>query len=332
MVFTIEPWYYDYGNNFRIAAERIEQLPRSRFHVVEWNASGQFLIARNDDANPGDAGRWTRIDWMPLDGLAPYVWGFCMTAYRAAGGLQRIPVLASEACALTIECVRWPTDSVRDTLCHMQQNSGLTAIERGIPQGIFGGIIGLFFTGLLQGTGQLPQGALVLILGGVFLGGIAWGINYAVISGSARIATGVHMPSGDTTAYVPTFSHIEAIEIRGDLDGAAQAWADACVEHATNALVWVKAGEFHLRRRNDPATALVHYLKVRDLPGASSELVRYAHAKVIDLHLGPLADEGRALVELRRLIECFPGTREAEQARTTLARLKAERSGGADPA
>ncbi len=212
----------------------------------------------------------------------------------------------------------------------MQQNSGLSLIERGIPQGILGGVIGLLFTGLLQGTGQLPGGALVLLLGGLILGGIAWGINYALISGSARIATGVHMPSGDTTAYVPTFSHIEAIEIRGDLDGAAQAWADACAEHATNALVWVKAGEFHLRRRNDPATALVHYRTVRDLPGASSELVRYALAKIVDLHLGPLADEGRALVELRRLIERYPDSREAEQARSTLARLKAERSGRDD--
>jgi len=212
----------------------------------------------------------------------------------------------------------------------MQQNSGLTAIERGIPQGILGGLIGLLFTGLLQARDRLPGGIVVLLLGGLVLGTIAWAINYALISGSARIATGVHMPTGDTTAYQPTFSHIEAIEIRGDLDGAAQAWADACAEHPTNALVWVKAGDFHLRLRKDPASALTHFRVVRDLPGAGPELVRYAQAKIVDLHLGPLADEGRALVELRRLIERFPGTREAEQARAALARLKAERSRGAD--
>ena len=210
----------------------------------------------------------------------------------------------------------------------MQQNSGLSAIERGIPQGILGGVIGLFFTGLLQARGLLPGGPFVLLLGGLVLGGIAWGLNYALLTGGERIATGVHMPSGNSTAYVPTFSHIEAIEIRGDLDGAAQAWADACVEHPTNALVWVKAGDFHLRLRKDPTAALAHFRVVRDLPGASEELVRYAHAKLVDLHLGPLADEGRALVELRRLIDRFPGTREAEQARATLARLKAERAGG----
>lgn len=212
----------------------------------------------------------------------------------------------------------------------MQQNSGLSLIERGIPQGILIGFIGMLFTTALQARGHVPQGSFVILLGGILLGGLGWAINYALISGSARVATGVHMPSGDTTAYVPTFSHIEAIEIRGDLEAAAQAWAAACAEHPANALVFVKAGDFHLRLRKDPAAALAHFRAARDIPGASSELIRYAQAKIIDLHLGPLADEGRALVEMRRLIERFPGTREADEARAAIVRLKAERSGGAE--
>jgi hypothetical protein len=49
---------------------------------------------------------------------------------------------------------------------------------------------------------------------------------------------------------------------------------------------------------------------------------RYVSQKLIDLYLGPLAGEGRALVELRRLIERHPGTREAEGARSAIAGLK----------
>lgn len=98
----------DYGNNFRIAAERFEQLPRSRFHVVEWNARGQFLIARNDDANPGDAGLWTRIDWMRLDGMAPYVWGFCMTAYRAASEAAARATAPPDRSAPRVGCSGYP--------------------------------------------------------------------------------------------------------------------------------------------------------------------------------------------------------------------------------
>jgi hypothetical protein len=207
----------------------------------------------------------------------------------------------------------------------MALNRGLSAIERGIPQGILGGVIGGFFVGLLQAKDYLPDGTLVWLLGTALMGLAAWGINYALLSGSGRAATAVYVPSGDTTAYVPTFSHIEALEIRGDLDGAAAAWASARAEHATNALVVVKSADFELRLRKDPAAALALYRAARDVPGASRELLRYAQAKIVDLHLGPLADEGRAMVELRRLIERFPGTIEAEEARAALARIKAAR-------
>lgn len=98
----------DYGNTFRIAAERFEQLPRGRFHVIEWNANGQFLIARNDEANPGDAGLWTRIDWMPLDGMAPYVWGFCITAYRAASEAAARATAAADRSAPRVGCSGYP--------------------------------------------------------------------------------------------------------------------------------------------------------------------------------------------------------------------------------
>ncbi len=74
----------DYDNEFRVSAVLFEQLPQSRFHIVEWNEAERYFVARNDPKNPSDPGRWTRIDWMLLEGVSPYTWGFCMTAYRAA--------------------------------------------------------------------------------------------------------------------------------------------------------------------------------------------------------------------------------------------------------
>ena len=44
---------------------------------------GQTLIAQNDSANAYAPGLWTRIDWVRLDGMAPYTWAFCLTAYDA---------------------------------------------------------------------------------------------------------------------------------------------------------------------------------------------------------------------------------------------------------
>jgi hypothetical protein len=42
----------------------------------------------------------------------------------------------------------------------------------------------------------------------------------------------------------------------------------------------------------------------------------------VDLYLGPLNDRGRALVELRRLVETYPDRREAQFARDAISRLK----------
>jgi hypothetical protein len=198
-------------------------------------------------------------------------------------------------------------------------------LERGIPQAVLGGCVGALFVGLLQARGHLPGGVIVFVLGTVAMGFIAWLPNHLMLKGGEAAVTSVYSPSGDTTKYVPTFSHIEALEIRGDLDGAAKAWRETCAEQPGNALVHVKAADFHLRLRKDPEAALALYRVARDLPGAGGELVRYAQAKIVDLFLGPLGDEGRALVELRRMIDAFPGTREADEARAALARIKATR-------
>lgn len=197
--------------------------------------------------------------------------------------------------------------------------------ERGIPQAAFAGALGFVFTALMQARGLVPGGALVTLMGagvGAFMG---WGVNRLLLSGSARVATTIYAPSGKSTAYTPTFSHIETLEVRGDLDGAARAWEETIAEHPDNALVRVRAADFHLRRRSDAVRAVELYRAARDLGTANEDLRRYIGQKITDLYLGPLKDEGRAMGELRRLIDSFPGTREAEAARDALAAIKTDR-------
>jgi hypothetical protein len=73
----------DYGESHSISdADWIQQI-HSRFHIVRWSASQRFLIARNDAANKNAPNKWTRIDWIRLDGMPPYTWAFCFSAYQA---------------------------------------------------------------------------------------------------------------------------------------------------------------------------------------------------------------------------------------------------------
>ena len=51
--------------------------------IVEWHVAEQYLIAQNAPDDPTAPGRWTRIDWVELDGMPPFRWGFCLTEYQA---------------------------------------------------------------------------------------------------------------------------------------------------------------------------------------------------------------------------------------------------------
>jgi hypothetical protein len=103
----------DYGNAFRISDSLFVQLPRMRFRVVEWNVAERFLIAQNAADNPSDAGLWTRIDWMPFAGMAPYTWGFCLTAYKAATAAAARATPAADRSTPRTGCGGFPFSRMR---------------------------------------------------------------------------------------------------------------------------------------------------------------------------------------------------------------------------
>ena len=73
----------DYGSRYTITAKEWFHQPAIRYRVVKWNLDQQYLIAQNAPTNTRSANEWTRIDWMPLQDMAPYEWGFCLSSYDA---------------------------------------------------------------------------------------------------------------------------------------------------------------------------------------------------------------------------------------------------------
>lgn len=74
----------DYQSRHTITADSWAQDRYATYHVVLWNAEGQYLVARNDAGNREDGGKWTRIDWMRLEGMPPYEWAYCISTWNAA--------------------------------------------------------------------------------------------------------------------------------------------------------------------------------------------------------------------------------------------------------
>ena len=73
----------DYGSSFTINDTLWIQHPKSKYHIIKCNTEQQYLIAKNDEKNKGEAGLYTRIDYVQFSNMAPYTWGFCLSIYDA---------------------------------------------------------------------------------------------------------------------------------------------------------------------------------------------------------------------------------------------------------
>jgi len=77
----------DYGIRYMVSEQLWGQGTTAHFEIVEWNVSDQFLLARNAEANPTEAGLWTRVDWVWLvtepEAPVEYAWAFCYAVYDA---------------------------------------------------------------------------------------------------------------------------------------------------------------------------------------------------------------------------------------------------------
>ena len=73
----------DYDIHYTISDSLWIQHPDVKYHILKWNTKEQYILARNDAANPSEAGLYTRIDYMSFTGMKPWLWGFCLAVYNA---------------------------------------------------------------------------------------------------------------------------------------------------------------------------------------------------------------------------------------------------------
>ena len=145
-----------------------------------------------------------------------------------------------------------------------------------------------------------------------------------VVDGTANAFLRLVWPSGSSTPYEKTYSLEEAMIARGDIDGAMVRYGAAMRLHPTDVELRFRVAEVLFRSEN-PARAVPYFTEGRQLAGDNRSRELYATQRLIDLYLGPLGNPVGALVELTRLVDRFPGTREAEAASDLLARLKPEK-------
>ena len=130
------------------------------------------------------------------------------------------------------------------------------------------------------------------------------------------------MVDGSTTPYEEQYSHQQSLVMRGQIDDALASF-ESIVQGNPDAIVpRVRAAELYAREKGNHVRAAQLLAEVQRIQTVRVGDFVYATHRLVDLYTGPLNEPGRAMVELRRLIERLPGTPAAEQARDALATLK----------
>ena len=164
-----------------------------------------------------------------------------------------------------------------------------------------------------------------LSLGGVVVAAIAGVIPYGTSMMLAEGAGGAWhrlMASGASTPYEEQFSYQDSLVIRGQVDDALASYEAIIAERPNMIPARLRAAALYASRGGNPQRAAELLREARLVPGISARDDIAAANRLIELLMGPLGEPGRAMVELRRLMDRHPGTDAAVRAKRTLAELK----------
>lgn len=217
--------------------------------------------------------------------------------------------------------------AVRAALSELIDWFGFTHAEllRALPAGAAGAAAGLYASSHLRlppWTGAGLQ-LSVLIAGGAigFVGGML--TVRVVVHGTARMVAGSVLPTGARTPSQADYSREDALLMQRDVQGALKSFEAKIAADPLLASARLRAADLYAREGNDPGRAEVLFREVQRIAGVSAADELYASNRLVDLYEGPLKNTGRAMVELRRIIDRYAGSRPAEDARRGLATLKA---------
>jgi hypothetical protein len=128
--------------------------------------------------------------------------------------------------------------------------------------------------------------------------------------------------SGASTPSEEQFSYQQSLVMRGKVDEALASYEELIAAHPDAIEPRIHAAELYGQERASARRAAELLREAQRVPSIAPGRDIYATNRLVDLLAGPLGEPGRALVELRRLIERYPTSTAAAHAREAIARIK----------
>lgn len=165
------------------------------------------------------------------------------------------------------------------------------------------------FTAIAVALGSLP------LIAGSLLVWIGWVARYVLL-------TQVLDPRGDSTPSVNQHSNIAAMVARGAYRDAAEAYQAAIAADPADLVACEQLALLARRELKDYALAISTWREAERRASEPRRRLGYA-LHTVGVLRDDLRDEGRTIVELRRVLETYPGAPNAAALRADLERLKA---------
>jgi tetratricopeptide (TPR) repeat protein len=175
---------------------------------------------------------------------------------------------------------------------------------------------------LLLAQGKITLYAVLMLIGVALVAGAAVTAISIGLSNAAGDAYKHLMVNGSSTPYKEQYSYQQALVMAGQLDDALESFEAVMAEQPDAIDPRIKAAELYARDKKNYVRAAEIFREVRSVPTVTAGEDIYVTNRLVDLLNGPLNEPGRALVELRRLIEKYPGSAGADHARDAIAALK----------
>lgn len=174
---------------------------------------------------------------------------------------------------------------------------------------------GLMFVAT-SSNGLNLRGVLLSLATALFIAGIGPAAGHAVGSFWNTVAV-----SGSSTPSTPQYSYEQSLVMQGKTDDALASFELVIAADVRAIQPRIVAAELYAGERNFTRAAELLREAQQIRPIAVGDDVYIAN-RLVDLYVGPLNAPGKALRELRRVIDSYGDTAAADHARTALAALK----------
>lgn len=180
-------------------------------------------------------------------------------------------------------------------------------------------VFGLTFGALALETGFSVWTFVCPPIAAAVTAGMAFLLSKAAGDGWHKVAM-----SGASTPYEEQFSYQQSLVMQGKVTEALASFEDMIAAAPDAIEPRIRAAELYAQDREGSRRAAELLREAQRIPSIAPGRDIYATNRLVDLLTGPLRDPGRAVVELRKLIDRYPTTTAAAHAREALARIKRE--------